>query len=141
MKIFFLPKKSTNIHPTHCLPSPTKWSSTPTLVGQLMIKDYYVMMTVFGYQTLTISISGYYSIITIILSQDIMAKRHWTLFEGIIHGWVSIHLSKIIASLVQIVPDLKHPDTDHMVTSDNCQFWKNHGIRSQWTSLNNCHLH
>ena len=141
MKIYFLPKKPTNIHPTHCPPSPTKQSSTPTLVGQLMIKDYYVMMTVFGYRTPTISISGYYSIITITLSQDITAKtRHWTLSKGIICGWVSDHSSKIIASLVRIAPDPKHPDTDHMETSDNFQFQKNHGIQYQWTSLNNYHL-
>ena len=132
MKIYFLPKKLTNIHLTHYPPSPTNGSSTPTLVGQLMIKDYYVMITVFGYQTLTISVSRYYSIIMIILSWDIMAKtRHWILSKGIICGQVSDHSSKIIASLVRIVPDPKHPDTDHMETSDNFQFQKNHGIRSQ----------
>ena len=142
MKIFFLPKKPTNIRPTHCLPSPTKRSSTPTLIGQLMIKDYYVMMTKFGYRTPMISVSGYYSMITIILSWDIMAKtRHWTLSEGIIHGRVSDHSSKIIASLVQIVPDPKHPDTDHMETFDNFPSQKNHGIQFQWISLNNYHLH
>ena len=108
MKIFFLPRKPTNIHLTHCPLSLTKWSSTPTLVGQLMIKDYYIMMIVFGYQTPTTSISRFYSIIMIILLRDIMAKtRHWILSEGIIHGWVFFHLSRIIASLVRIAPDPK----------------------------------
>ena len=101
MKIFFLPKKTTKIHPTHCLPSPTKQSSTPTLDGQLMIKDYYVMMTVFGCQIL-------------LNNHNHPITGHCGLSEGIIRGQVSDHSSRIIASLVRIALDPKHPNTDHM---------------------------
>ena len=79
-----------------------------------------LMMTIFGYQTPTISVSGYYSIITIILSQDIMAKtRHWILSEGIIRGRVSIHLLQVLYELCQIQSTLTPTIWKPLTTSNS----------------------
>ena len=98
------------------------------------------MTTEYGYRTPIISVSGFYSIVTITLSLVITVKtKHWNSSEGIIHGLVSALSSRTIVSLVRLAPGPKHPDTNHMVISDNFQSRTSPGIRSPWTSSNNYH--
>src|ERR1700735_3149229 len=103
-------------------------NTNPIRDGQLMIKAYSVMTTIFGYRTPMISDSESYSITMTTLSLVIMVKtKHWSLSKGIIHGRVSEHSSRTIVSLARLALDPKLPNTDHMVTSNNFQSLKNSG--------------
>ena len=128
IKTFFPLRSATNTVLTFYPNSPIHTNTTPTRDGQLMIKAYYIMMTVFGYQILTISDSEFYSIIMTTLSLVIMVKtKHWFLSKGIIHGPVFERSSRTIVSLAQLGLDPKLPDIDHMVISNNFLFPKSCG--------------
>src|SRR5882672_3052465 len=44
-----------------------------------------------------------------------------------------------LSNLVSPVPESRSHDTDHTAFSNKFQSHSDHGIRSQWTSLNNFH--
>src|SRR6266436_638939 len=94
----------------------------------------------FGYQTLMTSDSKFYSTTMTTRSLVTLVRtKLWNSSKGVTHGLVSAHSSRTTVSLVQLAQGPKHPDTDHMVNSDNFQSRRNPGTQSPWTSLNNCH--
>src|SRR6266436_9168922 len=98
------------------------------------------MMIEFGYQTPTTSDSEFYSITMTTLSLVTSVRtKLWSSSKGVTHGLVSAHLSRTTVSLVRLAQGPKHPDTDHMVNSNNFRSRRNPGTQSSWTSSNNCH--
>src|SRR6266481_9444579 len=98
------------------------------------------MMIEFGYQTPMTSDSEFYT--TTMTTRSLVTSvrtKPWNSSEGVTHGLVSTHLSRTTVSLARLAQGPKHPDTDHMVNSDNFQSRRNPGTRSPWTSSNNCH--